>query len=131
MKKFASFGKKTLCLLLCLCILFVATACNQDSQDPTQEILQEQDFENYLEEVGVTVVKEDKTVLYIFEQDNCEMTYDTEKGDLYYTDEDGTYPLEITDINADGIVSWCIQKEDETLEGEANTAEAPQHNLRL
>lgn len=126
MKKFTSFSKKSICVLLSLCILFLMTACTADVKAGNQQLSQVDDYQKYLkEEMGVKVVEEGETVSYIYLQDNCEMTYDTKNGNFYYTDNDGTYPLEITDVTEDGVISWRIVKEDEILEGQVNTAEAP------
>lgn len=132
MKKFAAFSKKFICLFMSLCILFLTTACTVSEKRDDAQLAQMDECQNYIEEeLGVEIVEDGNMVSYVYSQDDCKMTYDTENGNFYYTDEDGTYPLEITDISEDGVISWTIEKEDETLEGQVNTSEAPSAQVAI
>lgn len=127
MKKFTTYWKRCICVLLVVCMLVPLVACSGTLRINTnQQAAQVNNYQAYLqEELGVEIVEADATVSYLYTQDNCEMTYNRETGEFYYTDDDGIFPLEITDVNADGIATWRIQKGDEVMMGELNTSEAP------
>lgn len=125
MKKLATFSKKFLCLFLSLCIVFLTTACTVNVNGKNQQISQAEDYLTYMKEVmNVDIVEQDGKVLYNYLQDGCQMTYDTLTGDLFYTDKDGTYPIQITDISGDGIISWKIVKTKGLLTGQVNIDDA-------
>ncbi len=132
MMKFAVYGKRFLCVFLVACMLFLTACTSSKPSNKEEKLAQDNNYQEFLtEELGVKVVKDDKTVSYLYTQDNCEMMYNSETGDFYYTDEDGTFPLEITDVNADGVATWRIQKDGEVIEGEVNTSEAPTPQMAI
>ena len=126
MKKFASYSKKIISILLSMCMLFLMTACVAGGSHDDNQLAQAADYKKYMEdEMGVKIVEDADKVSYIYSKDDCTMEYDTVNGTFCYTDVNGTYPLEITDINDDGVVFWRIAKDSVPLEGEANISEAP------
>lgn len=132
MEKIAIFGKRFLCVLLVVCMLFLTACSGMERPSDDKQFAQSHNYQEYLEEeLGVEIVEEANMVSYLYTHDNCKMTYNSETGDFYYTDEDGTFPLEITDVNADGIATWRIYKDGEVIEGEVNTSEAPTPQMAI
>lgn len=132
MKKFATFGKHFVCVVLVICMLFSAACSGTTGTNDTAQLSEANSYQEFLkEELGVEVVQNNDTVSYLYTQDNCEMTYNATNGEIYYTDQDGTFPLEITDVTEDGVITWRLQKQDEVLEGQVNTSDAPAPQMAI
>ncbi len=130
MQKNRSFITRAISLMLVICMLFLSS-CVSEKQNAveTPDFLEQEDETSKAlrEEIGMEVLQnEDSTISYVVdgEYGKFELKYDDDTGEIFYIDDDGEYLLEITDVNTDGIASWKVEKENETLEGEVNTAEA-------
>ncbi len=125
-----SFMNRAISILLVSCLLLmsviIVTKLNFDNTSDLTE--QENEASKALrKEIGMEVLQnEDSTISYAVDgkYGKFELKYDEDTGEIFYIDDDGEYLLEITDVSADGIASWKVEKENETLEGEVNTAEA-------
>lgn len=128
MKTFKSMLIKALSLALVVCILFLTScqaiiATKEVEQDNSLDE-QTNPFEGNLD-VEYTQPDED-TAMYTYtgEGQMLGVSHNNKTGEFFYTDEDGTFPLNVTGINEDGIIHWQVDKGDSLLEGEVNTMDA-------
>lgn len=130
MQKKRSFITRIISFILVICMLFLSS-CVAEKQNvvKTPDFLEQEDESSKAlrEEIGMEVLQnEDSTISYVVdgEYGKFELKYDEDTGKIFYIDDDGEYLLEITDVSDDGIASWKVEKENETLEGEVNTSDA-------
>lgn len=130
MQKKRSFITRVISFILVICMLFLSS-CVSEKQNvvKTPDFLEQEDESSKAlrEEIGMEVLQnEDSTISYVVdgEYGKFELKYDEDTGKIFYIDDDGEYLLEITDVSDDGIASWKVEKENETLEGEVNTSDA-------
>lgn len=130
MQRNRSFITRVISFMLVICMLFLSSCVSEEQNVvKTPDFLEQEDeaSKTLREEIGMEVLQnEDSTISYAVngEYGKFELKYDEDTGKIFYIDDDGEYLLEITDVSTDGIASWKVEKENETLEGEVNTSDA-------
>lgn len=139
MKVKYSIVVKVISLILVSCMLFLVSCSSLQTVTTNKpEFLKQEDAEAKAlrEEIGIEVEQNpDNTISYSVDNEyaKCELKYNEETGEFFYADNDGQFPLQITNVTDDGIMHWKVEKENETLEGEVDTSGAatPQFALAI